>query len=136
MRRCLSLIVLLTLLWAGPALALHPDEILTDPVLEQRARIITHGVRCLVCQGEAIDESQAPLAADLRRLVRQRLLLGESDDQIRHFLTQRYGDYILMQPPLAGRTLFLWGGPLAVLLIAGLLLWRLKRRSDRAGAGG
>ena len=121
-------LVMLTLWLPQPAAALHPDEILADPVLEQRARAITRDVRCLVCQGEAIDESRAPLAADLRQLVRQRLMVGDSDAAVRDYLTHRYGDYILMQPPVRGSTLLLWGAPFVVLLLAGLLVWRHGRR--------
>lgn len=97
-----------------PALAVQPDEILKDPALEARARVLTKGLRCLVCQGEDIDESQAPLAADLRRMVRERLEKGDSDDQVIAYMRDRYGDYVLMSPPVEGSTLLLWGAPLLV----------------------
>ncbi len=115
-------------LLAFPVYAMHPDEALKDPVLEARARAITREVRCLVCQGESVDESNAPLAADLRILVRQRLQAGDSDAQVKDYLVQRYGEYVLMRPPLALHTLVLWGMPFIVLLVAGYVVVRLRRR--------
>ena len=102
---------------AAPALAVHPDEVLKDPGMEARARLLTKELRCLVCQGEDIDESEAPLAADLRRLVRERLAKGDTDAEVLAYMRDRYGDYILMNPPLSFRTLLLWGAP--VLVFAG-----------------
>lgn len=113
-----------------PALALMPDEVLKDPVLEARARAITREVRCLVCQGESIDESNAPLAADLRVLVRQRLVAGDSDAQVRDYLVARYGEYVLMRPPMSAHTLILWGLPFVVLLAAGYAVVRLRARGE------
>lgn len=127
-------VFVLLLLWAMPAFALHPDEKLADPALEMRARAITKEVRCLVCQGESIDESAAPLASDLRRLVRQRLSAGDSDAAVYAYLTARYGDYILMQPPFGGRTLLLWLAPFGILLAAAGLIWRQHRRAGKENA--
>jgi cytochrome c-type biogenesis protein CcmH len=119
------------LLLAFPALAVEPDEVLKDPVLEARARSITHNLRCLVCQGEAVDESQAPLAADLRKLVRERLRAGDSDDAIETYLRERYGDYVMMTPPLNAGTGLLWAAPLLVLLLGTGAAFAFIRRSGK-----
>jgi cytochrome c-type biogenesis protein CcmH len=109
------IIFTLFLLLSTQAFAVQPDEMLKDPALEQRARDISKNLRCLVCQGEDIDESNAPLAGDLRRLVRQRLSLGDTNDEVLSFVQKRYGDYVLMTPPLKTSTVFLWFGPLLIL---------------------
>ena len=96
--------------------AVQPDEMLADPRLEHRAREISGGVRCMVCQNENIDDSNAPLARDLRLLVRERLKKGDSDDQVRDYLVERYGDFVLLKPPLKPDTLILWITPALVLL--------------------
>ncbi len=121
-------------LLAFPAYAIHPDEILKDPVLEARARAITREVRCLVCQGESVDESNAPLAADLRILVRKRLQAGDSDAQVRDYLVERYGEYVLMRPPLSLHTLVLWAMPFIVLLVAGYAVVRLRHNGGAEDA--
>lgn len=113
--------LLLLLLLSGPALAVQPDEQLSDPTLESRAREISAGLRCLVCQNQSIDDSDAPLARDLRLLVRERLKIGESDDAVRDYLVARYGDFILLKPPFEISTLILWLAPLAVLFLGGLV---------------
>lgn len=118
-----------------PALAVQPDEILTDPALETRARSISKQLRCLVCQGEDIDESNAELARDLRILVRERLKAGETDAQVLDFVQRRYGDYVLMKPPLAPRTWLLWMTPALVLLGGFAYVWRQMRRSGKAARG-
>jgi cytochrome c-type biogenesis protein CcmH len=107
--------LLLLLLLAGPAWAVQPDEQLKDPALEARAREISSGLRCLVCQNESIDESHAPLARDLRLLVRQRIQSGDTDEQIRDFLVARYGDYVLLNPRFGPGTALLWLTPLLAL---------------------
>jgi cytochrome c-type biogenesis protein CcmH len=117
------MIVLLTVL-AGPALAVSPHEKLADPVLEQRARSLSAGLRCMVCQNQSIDESDADLARDLRLLVRDRLKAGDSDNQVVQYLVSRYGQFVLLKPRLSSETLLLWGMPLLLLLIAGVYLWR------------
>ncbi len=109
--------------------AVQPDEMLPDQKLEQRAREISGGVRCMVCQNENIDDSNAPLARDLRLLVRERLKKGDSDDQVRDYLVARYGDFVLLKPPLKGSTLILWITPALVLLAAaGFMLMRTRAR--------
>ncbi|WP_395696581.1 cytochrome c-type biogenesis protein [Methylocella sp.] len=115
------------------AKAVEPDEILSDAKLEARARAISSGLRCMVCQNESIDESHAPLARDLRLLVRERLRAGDSDDEIRAYLTRRYGDFILLKPPLKAETLALWGAPLIVLVAgAAAIVAHLRRRAPAA----
>jgi cytochrome c-type biogenesis protein CcmH len=133
------MIRVLALLWmlsAAPAAhAVLPQERLDDPALEARAREISREVRCQVCQNQSIDDSNAPLAADLRRIVRDRLKAGDSDAQVYAYLTQRYGDYVLLRPPLRIDTLVLWFGPPVVLLIAGATLFVvLRRRHAQAAA--
>lgn len=118
MTRLRSALLGLALAFAAPmaAHAVQPDEILPDPGLEHRAREISGGVRCMVCQNENIDDSNAPLARDLRLLVRERLKKGDSDDQVRDYLVARYGDFVLLKPPLRPYTLILWITPALVLL--------------------
>jgi cytochrome c-type biogenesis protein CcmH len=116
---------------AAPALAVQPDEILADPVLESRARELSRELRCMVCQNQSIDDSDAPLARDLRLLVRERLKAGDGDRQVLDFLTARYGQFVLLKPRFAWDTAVLWLAPLAVLLLGGLGLLSLLRRSNR-----
>ncbi len=121
MRRLgLTLAVLLTALWAAPGWTVEPDEMLGDPVLEARARALSQELRCLVCQNESIDSSNADLARDLRILVRERLVAGDSDDDVKAFLVARYGDYVLLDPPMKLTTYALWFGPALLLLLGGL----------------
>lgn len=105
-----------------PGAAVQPDEVLEDPVLEARARELSKGIRCLVCQNESIDSSNADLARDLRILVRERLVAGDSDPQVLDFLVARYGDFVLLQPPFKPGTYLLWFGPLLLLLLGGLMV--------------
>src|SRR5215469_11170081 len=107
-----------SLLATGPVSAVEPDEILSDPSLEARARALSHNLRCMVCQNQSIDDSNAPLARDLRLLVRERLKAGDDDNQVIDFLVARYGEFVLLRPRLAWHTAILWGAP-AFLLVAG-----------------
>ena len=117
------------LLWAPlAARAVQPDQIMTDPRLEARARALSAQLRCLVCQNESIDESHADLARDLRVLVRERLRAGDSDDKIRAFLVRRYGDFILLKPPFKLETWLLWGAPFLILLAGGGIIFVARRR--------
>ena len=118
----------LTLL-ASPAHAVQPDEILPDPKLEARARAISHELRCMVCQNQSIDDSDAPLAKDLRVLVRERLTAGDSDNQVIDFLVSRYGEFVLLKPRLSLHTILLWAAPFAVLVIAALAFVLARRRA-------
>jgi cytochrome c-type biogenesis protein CcmH len=122
---------------AGAARAVEPGERLDDPALEGRARGISQGLRCLVCQNQSIDDSSAPLAADLRVLVRQRLQAGDSDAAVRDFVVARYGDFVLLKPPFKPATYALWLGPAAALALAAggvALAWR-RRRAKAESAG-
>ena len=115
-----------------PAHAVEPGEMLKNPVLEARAREISEGLRCLVCQNESIDESHADLARDIRLLVRQRLVAGDTNSQVRDYMVARYGQFILLKPPFEAQTLLLWGTPLIVLVLgAGGILLALRRRPAR-----
>ena len=118
----------------APALAVTPEEILKDPALESRARNLSRELRCMVCQNQSIDDSEAPLAKDLRVLVRERLTQGDSDKQVLDFLVARYGEFVLLRPPLQWHTLLLWGLPPAVLLggIIGLLVMARRRKTPAA----
>ncbi len=121
LRRILLLLIVLAGLAPGLARAVQPDEVLPDPKLEARARALSAGLRCLVCQNQSIDDSRAELARDL-------LNLGESDEQVRAFLVKRYGNFILLKPPLDLETAFLWGTPALVLAMGGIaLLFGLRR---------
>ena len=119
---------------AIPAYAVQPDEMLRDPALESRARALSAELRCMVCQNQSIDDSDAPLARDIRLLIRERLVKGESNDTVRGFLVSRYGDFILLKPPFKIETLLLWlGAPLALALGASAM-WRAARRRQSAPA--
>jgi cytochrome c-type biogenesis protein CcmH len=121
-------VVILVLFCFQPAFAVEPDEVLPDKVLEQRAREISAEIRCVVCQNQSIDDSNAEIARDMRRAIRERLTKGDSDAAVVAFLRARYGDYVLLRPPFDPRTWLLWlGGPL-LLLLAGRLLYRSARR--------
>ena len=113
-KRALLLLPLLLAL-ASPALAVQPDEVMKDPALETRARALSSELRCLVCQNESIDDSEAPLARDIRILIRERIGKGESNDAVRAYLVSRYGDFILLKPPFKPKTLLLWLSPVLTL---------------------
>lgn len=132
--RALLLAFAVSVCFAGPAaLAVEPDEILSDPVLEKRARELSSEFRCVVCQNQSIDDSAAPLAKDLRLLVRERLKAGDSDEAVRSFVVARYGEFVLLKPPLSLHTLALWLAPFLVLLLGlGLGLRTILRRPDEA----
>ena len=120
-----------------PAQAVQPDEILPDPVLEQRARDISDGLRCLVCRNESIDESNADLARDMRLLVRERLVAGDSNEQVVAFIVERYGEYVLLRPTTQGTNLLLWiAAPTLFLIALGSAVIYLRRRETAAEAGG
>lgn len=131
MRRT-ALAALILALLTLPALAVQPDEILDDPALESRARALSTGLRCVVCRNESIDESNADLARDMRIVLRERLVAGDSDEQAVQFLVDRYGEYILLRPTAQGVNLILWASAPA-LLLAGLgLAWVALRRRNPA----
>jgi cytochrome c-type biogenesis protein CcmH len=122
--RKLLFIFLVMLLPIGEAVAVEPDEILADPALESRARDLSAGLRCLVCQNQSIDDSNAPLARDLRILIRERIKAGSSDEEVKRYVVSRYGDFVLLKPPIRSRTLLLWALPFIVLLSGLYFLWR------------
>lgn len=130
MRRLFAMLALL--LAVSPAFALSPDEQLQDPGLEHRARAISAQLRCLVCQNQSIDDSDAPLAKDLRTLVREQLTAGRSDAEIMDYVVARYGEFVLLKPRLNRETMLLWATPFAVLLVAGGLMLLRRRRSQVA----
>ena len=109
-------LLILSSAWTFPSLAVNPDEVLADPALESRAREISKGLRCLVCQNQSIDDSNAGLAKDLRVLVRERLSAGDSDASVIEFVVSRYGEFVLLKPPFKISTIALWLGPLAIIL--------------------
>jgi cytochrome c-type biogenesis protein CcmH len=137
MRRVLILFaVLFCGLVAGlPAQAVQPDEVLQDPALEHRARELSAELRCMVCQNQSIDDSDADLARDLRVLVRERLVAGDSDTQVLDYVVSRYGEFVLLKPRLSLRNALLWGAPLLLLLIGGGFMVhaiRSRRRGEVA----
>lgn len=124
-----GLLLCIALLVASPALAVLPDEVLSDPVLEARARTLSAELRCMVCQNQSIDDSNAELARDLRLLVRERLVAGDTDDQVMAFVVARYGEFVLLKPPFNWRNGLLWGTPIA-LLLAGTAFAIARARSS------
>ncbi len=123
-------VFLFALSLALPAAAVQPDEVLDDPALEERARDISGGLRCIVCRNESIDESNAELARDLRLLVRERLVAGDSDAEVVDYVVDRYGEYVLLRPPMQGSTIALWlAAPVLLLLGLGLSVAYIRRRS-------
>jgi len=130
MRRIAGVLLALVLAF-GPSVgfAVNPDEMLKDPALEARAKAISLGLRCLVCQNQSIEDSDADLAHDLRVLVRERIKAGDTDDQVRQFIVGRYGEFVLLQPVFAPHTLVLWlAAPVLILVGGGALVWLGRRR--------
>ena len=130
-----ALLLALALIVAGPALAVSPDEMLPDPVLEQRARDLSAGLRCLVCQNQSIDDSDADLAKDLRILVRERLVAGDSDAQVQQYLVDRYGEYVLLNPRVNNHTILLWVAAPTLLVLGLGTLFVVSRRRKVVDAG-
>ena len=129
--RILAAVAVAMTLWSAPALAVQPDEVLSDPALEARARALSRELRCMVCQNQSIDDSDAPLARDLRILVRDRLKAGDSDGQVIDFLVARYGQFVLLRPHFGADTALLWLAPVGVLAIGvvALVLFARRRRN-------
>jgi cytochrome c-type biogenesis protein CcmH len=128
----ISFALLLTVFATASAYAVQPDEIMSDPVKEARARNLSRELRCMVCQNQSIDDSEAPLARDLRLLVRERIAAGDSDAQVIDFLVARYGEFVLLKPRLEPRTLLLWLLPPLALAGGGFALWMHSRRRSRS----
>lgn len=127
-------LILLFVSFAWTARAVEPDEILADPALEARARALTQELRCVVCQNQSVDDSDAPLARDIRVLVRERIKAGDSDAQVRAFMIERYGKFVLLSPPVEGDTLPLWLAPLAIVALGALAAWAYLRSLARQPA--
>ena len=123
-------LLLMTFMLIGPVRAVNPDEVLADPALELRAREISTKLRCLVCQNQSIDDSDAQLAKDLRVLVRERLTAGDDDTAVVDYIVDRYGEYVLLKPRFGGHTLLLWGSPFAAFAFGLLALFFLRKRSE------
>lgn len=130
--RNILLVLLALLLGTATALAVQPDEVLDDPELEARARAISAELRCMVCQNQSIDDSDAELAKDLRVLVRDRLKQGDSDEQVMNYVVDRYGEFVLLKPQFSARNILLWGTPVIVLLLAGLAIAMRLRNTPTA----
>ncbi|MCE2521051.1 MAG: cytochrome c-type biogenesis protein CcmH [Alphaproteobacteria bacterium] len=135
MLRALLLPGLLLLALPGPLHGVEPDEILADPAMEARARDLGRELRCLVCQNQSIEDSDAPLARDLRVILRRRIEAGDSDEAAVAWIVERYGDYVLLKPPLRGDTAMLWGAPLVALAAGALVVAFALRRNRHAGKG-
>ena len=128
-----SMLVAVVMIGSPAAFAVQPDEIMADPAKEARARDLSRELRCMVCQNQSIDDSEAPLARDLRLLVRERIASGDSDAQVVDFLVARYGEFVLLKPRVNQHTLVLWLLPPLALLGGGLALWFYGRRRKSAG---
>jgi len=135
MARFRLVLAFLIALLAAPAFAVQPDEVMKDPALEARARALSEGLRCMVCQNESIDDSEAPLARDIRILIRKRIAQGESNDQVRAYLVSRYGDFILLEPPFKPETWLLWlSAPLTLFAGLAAVLFARRRAPDATPA--
>src|ERR1700731_3854043 len=132
MKRVLLAMTFLAVIGSSPARAVLPDEVMSDPAREARARALSQELRCMVCQNQSIDDSEAPLARDLRLLVRERIAAGDSDNQVMDFLVARYGDFVLRKPRVNQHTLVLWLLPPLALAGGGLALWLHNRRRQRS----
>lgn len=119
MTRLMIALIAAVIGFTSPSLAVLPDEVLDDPALEARARELSKDLRCLVCQNQSIDDSNADLARDLRVVVRERLVAGDTDDEIRYYIVERYGEYVLLTPPFNASTFLLWVGP-GLIMVAGI----------------
>jgi cytochrome c-type biogenesis protein CcmH len=119
---------------AGPSYAVRPDEMLSDPVLEARAEAVSREIRCVVCQSQSVDESDADVAHDIRVLIREQIKAGASDADVKAFLVARYGDFVLLQPPFKAKTLLIWIGPFALLAGAGIGVCLFLRRGTQREA--
>src|ERR1700759_3389156 len=134
MKRLLIAMTMLAAIGSSPVRAVLPDEVMSDPAKEARARHLSQELRCMVCQNQSIDDSEAPLARDLRLLVRERIASGDSDAQVIDFLVARYGEFVLLRPRFERQTLLLWLVPPLVLFGGGLVLWSQARRR-KSGSG-
>jgi cytochrome c-type biogenesis protein CcmH len=134
LKQILACVFAVALIGSSAAYAVQPDEIMSDPAKETRARDLSRELRCMVCQNQSIDDSEAPLARDLRLLVRERIAAGDSDAQVIDFLVARYGEFVLLKPRLKPHTLLLWLLPPLALAGGGIALWIHSRRRSRSAA--
>jgi cytochrome c-type biogenesis protein CcmH len=134
MRRLLASLCLLVAIGLSAAHAVLPDEMMSDPAKEARARSLSRELRCMVCQNQSIDDSEAPLARDLRLLVRERIAAGDSDSQVIDFLVARYGEFVLLKPRFERQTLLLWLVPPLLLFGGGAALWMYSRRRPKGAS--
>src|SRR5262249_39506777 len=134
MKRVIAVVSFLALIALSPARAVLPDEVMADPAKEARARVLSRELRCMVCQNQSIDDSEAPLARDLRLLVRERIAAGDNDAQVIDFLVARYGEFVLLKPRFERQTLALWLVPPLLLTWGAFGLWLYTRRRSTAGA--
>jgi len=135
LKKILAFAFAIAVLAGSSASAVQPDEIMADPVKEARARALSQELRCMVCQNQSIDDSEAPLARDLRLLVRERIAAGDSDARVIDFLVARYGEFVLLKPRLERQTLLLWLLPPLALVGGGISLWMLSRRRAKSAPG-
>lgn len=133
--RSILLAIILSAIASLAAHGVEPDEVLDDPVLEARAMEISRNLRCVVCQSQSINDSNAPLAKDMRLLVRERLVEGDTDAEIYRYLVDRYGNYVLLKPPVQTNTIFLWVAPAVIFLMAGTAAWFFLLRMKQADNG-
>jgi len=133
MKRIAAAVLLLAAFALSPARAVLPDEVMNNPAQEARARDLSRELRCMVCQNQSIDDSEAPLARDLRLLVRERIAAGDSDAQVIDFLVARYGEFVLLKPRFERRTLALWLVPPLLLIVGAIALWLHARRRGKGG---
>ena len=129
-----ALFLLLLAVMARPAFAVNPDEVLKDPALEARARAISAELRCMVCQNQSIDDSNAELAKDLRLLVRERIKAGDSDEKVMDYIVSRYGEFVLLKPRIGFKTVLLWGMPVFLLIAGGAVIARQVVRRRKLAA--
>ncbi len=132
--RFLAVVAFLIFSFTAPSMAVQPEEVLKDPVLEKRARDLSTELRCLVCQNQSIDDSDAPLAKDLRILLRERLVAGDSDEQAKSYLVNRFGEFVLLRPVFALHTVFLWFGPFVLLGMGIIFLFYQKKQKPKTKA--
>lgn len=130
MGRRIFAILFAVLCFSASAFAVEPGEMLADPALEERARVLSKTLRCMVCQNQSIDDSAAPLAHDLRVLVRERIKAGDSDREVQDYLVARYGEFVLLEPRLSAHTILLWAVPGLILLIGGAAIFLMRRRME------
>lgn len=137
MIRLLGVILLISAVWASPSYAVNPEEILSDPIMEENARAVSRHLRCVVCQNQSIDDSDAELARDMRVLVRERIMAGDTNREVLDYMVSRYGNYVLLKPPFQASTYVLWIGPFVIFLLGliavGVFMYQRRPRAVPVG---